>query len=524
MSALALGCLFAAGAWAGTASPPVVAKSIVTSAQGSEWPAWIPRALIQGQVVDEAQQPLGDVDVFLVTDEDVWCNGWCAPSIEVGNWSARGWSVKSQADGYYYFSVPIPEVRNLYLCVRGSEHNAVEKRSFGLAPEADLLPLSPGGNRIPTIELPAAGAITGVVVDELGAPVVGATLRSTMDWKRWPFGLAQTDAAGRYTLGHLPPRKIQVWVESTGYIASREPDRSTIEAGRTIAGPDFELRRALRLAGVVVDTLGRPVPDLVIQCHSFDRGSLHEVRTDGRGSFQFLVDPDERYTLSLEHESSHRPARMYDDWSFEAGDEQIRLVVEVVPRMDVRVVADSDGAPVERFRIWTGWNNTVNNTEERIPLHVGGMERVDAEIAESEGLWVEAPGFAPFFGTIEGLDRGADGVPTIRLEVGATISGRVVVDGEPVAKARVVIDLAASEARRSLLVGSPLDQFSTERPALRRRAWRGIERWTKRDGRFEFEGLAEGAYRIGIYADGSAPFESDDVRVETGGKVELGDQ
>lgn len=498
--------------------------SISATAQGREWPEWLPRALIHGRVVDADQQPLGDVEVFLVTFEDVWCSGWYAPRIEVGRWYPRGRRVKTPADGRYHFSVHVPEADDICVYVRGSIHKSVANRKLGLARDADQPPLLEGDHRIPTIELTDAGAVVGVVLDERRTATVDAEVRTNMGWRNGPFGGCVTQADGCYVLAHLPPGPAQLLLEGVDLRAPSLAHDLEVIAGQTITGPTIELDRSSASSGYVVDTGGRPVPDLRIELHPYRSGRFIIVQADRAGRFHFFLEHDGSHSLRLEHDSRfRRPRGDSGPWVFDAGSNDIRLVVERVPRMTIRVVDDASGHPIQRCRTWTGWNNTVDTGGYQAPRRAQGLAGVDADPAKREGVWIEAPGYAPFFGQLSDLPAVNDGVPTIRLLAGATITGRVVLAGEPVENAQVVIDLAVLGDDGEVLVDPTEEEYFEARRNVRRQAWRGIVRRTDSAGRFTIDGLSAAAYRLEVDSESGAPLLIDEARVELGETLDLGD-
>ena len=144
-----------------------------------------------------------------------------------------------------------------------------------------------------TIELPACGEIRGTVVDERGAPVVGATLH-TIGASTSPQPITRTDQLGRFLLTNTPHAVLQ----------ARHPTHqpSLAHPVQVAAGTPVELTLRLRAAdrrlrGVVRDHRGEPLAGAAVAVLPADAargqpagsrdarlGALW-LRTDAHGAF-----------------------------------------------------------------------------------------------------------------------------------------------------------------------------------------------------------------------------------------------
>ncbi len=145
------------------------------------------------------------------------------------------------------------------------------------------------------------GAITGVLVDELGDPVAGAAVQALrtrlIDGARRLTSVArdQTDDAGAFRLHSLPSGDYYVTAElrvaapeDAGFSASALPTffpgtsslgdarRISIRAGDEHDGVSFTVLNghAVRLSGVVTDAAGRPADDAEVQLLDPATGSV----------------------------------------------------------------------------------------------------------------------------------------------------------------------------------------------------------------------------------------------------------
>jgi hypothetical protein len=145
------------------------------------------------------------------------------------------------------------------------------------------------------------GAITGVLIDELGDPVAGASVQALrtrlVDGERrlTPIARDQTDDTGAFRLHSLPSGDYYVTAElrvaapeSAGTAASALPTffpgtssladarRVTIRAGDERGGVSFTVLNghAVRVSGVVSDATGRPADEAVVQLLDPASGSV----------------------------------------------------------------------------------------------------------------------------------------------------------------------------------------------------------------------------------------------------------
>ena len=119
------------------------------------------------------------------------------------------------------------------------------------------------------VRLPRAASISGTVVDQVGAPVEGATVTTDFDDgqeedARFLIPDAKTDSAGRFLLPAVPCGRGHVKARRTGYVSDERTqtgsDRFALEAPGSKAQVRLRLRGGVPVSGVVVDSRGIPVP------------------------------------------------------------------------------------------------------------------------------------------------------------------------------------------------------------------------------------------------------------------------
>ncbi|KPJ52406.1 MAG: hypothetical protein AMS16_06410, partial [Planctomycetes bacterium DG_58] len=126
--------------------------------------------------------------------------------------------------------------------------------------------------------------VTGVVLDEDGDPIQGATIHWSSAWRQHPIRRTETDEEGRFRLGRLDERKITVFVNPRDLA----PDFKDIEVKIGLEPIEFRLKPGRTLRGRVVDADGKPLPNVLVQPGRWRGRSsvfLHYPRTDEEGRF-----------------------------------------------------------------------------------------------------------------------------------------------------------------------------------------------------------------------------------------------
>ncbi len=211
--------------------------------------ATVPSRTIRGRVVDPRDNPVADVELKLVSDDDSFgSRGGLAHAREAG-------IARSGTDGSFAFTGSL----------EASDYAILAKKTgYALLDES---PVKPGD--VLTLRLDRPRQVEGLVVDELGKPVASASIhwfgvlgRSTIDLE------ATSDAAGRFALLGFPAQLEagenrrgelgMLQVEATGYaplLYEMKQDDSGANVDLTLV-----VHHGASVIGVVVDAgTGKPI-------------------------------------------------------------------------------------------------------------------------------------------------------------------------------------------------------------------------------------------------------------------------
>ncbi|MBK9030571.1 MAG: carboxypeptidase regulatory-like domain-containing protein [Myxococcales bacterium] len=294
------------------------------------------------------------------------------------------------------------------------------------------------------IVLAAAGRLAGTVVDGDGAPAPYATVRvSGTEWSNDMVNRqAAADDRGQFVVEGLPRAPVRIRAES-------EVAASKISDVDLAATPDRKdlrlvLDQAGRIAGIVVDRAGAPVPEASVSAVpdflADDRSrsdlilaSSTATTTDGGGRFVLRGLEDGSYRLAASREGhGERAAWGSGSTSVRAGATDVRLVLPTPGGLRGTIVLDTGKAPSLAI-VAAGWEHRVTTRDGRFEL--GGMNpgRFD--------LRVTGPDFAELVkGDLVVTDGEITDVGAITVTAGRKVTGRVV-DGKgaPVEGARVLV-------------------------------------------------------------------------------------
>lgn len=406
-----------------------------------------PEARVAGRVVDTALQPVAGAEVTLRPPE----RPEGVSKVPARNELETTRSTRSGADGSFEVASLPPGEYTLEVYAQGYQPS-----------EAEGLTLAEGAVQDDIeVVLERGAALEGRVTTAGGDPVSG--VRLTVDR---PFTTSGAD--GDFHLEGITPGKRTV--EAVHPHFDRVLREVTIEPGTNHL--DVVFTNSHRLAGRVVDERGTPLPDAQVRVAIYTReGFFGEPRvlTDGDGRFHFPRLAEGGYRLEVEKDGyvTLEPWLAVELRDVDVEDLEVVLVpsarlaglvlgVDFSELADVRVVAVSDDGRQRRGEV--GYEGSYEVTDLAPGDWVvsasleGGARQVEARV-------VVAPGEREVRRDLE-------------LERGFVLSGRVEHGGEPVAAALVDLVGADVVADRQVRTGH--------------------------DGRFRFEALEAGGYRLSV--------------------------
>ncbi len=342
--------------------------------------------------------------------------------------------------------------------------------------------------------LAGGGRVTGIVTDAAGAPIAGADIRVVTDghvlWR--PRRHAFSDAAGRFALGGLPRRPVDV-------VAAHTSGTSAIVAVDLAATAERELALVLdvtgAIEGIVVDRTGQPIGDAAVTAEPVATGGVadeavwsvrgvpHAV-TDPDGRFRFVGLPVAGYQVRAARPGARADAlRQGATTTARPGDPALRLVLPADGQVTGKVAFADGRAPLALTIALDGGRATPSARSD-------GSFAVDV-VAGSHHVVIAGAGFVPTTVRAVKVEEGKPtDLGTITVVAGRSISGRVLDGrGRPVKGARV--------AAGPLLTGGGAELYiESESPGARATE-------TDDDGRFVISGFGPRPLTVVAGKDGA---------------------
>lgn len=421
----------------------------------------------------------------------------------------RGFETRTDEEGRLRFDVPVPTVTRARMFVAGGTFQDAATYSFNDHHDRTLPMLGAGVRDLGEIRLIATGAIRGRVTEAGGAPVEGAWVSLRADVSGMPRRHARTGVNGEYVVGHVPTGTHDVEANGVDFLESAR-SAVRVDVGVESIGVDLVLVRAPRISGRVIDEDGAPVAGARLSgwAKSHGRGLIARTRDDG--TFDVPLPQDEPYSLQVTHPDFEQWGDM-DDKSvlFEPGTTGIDVTLERALKARFQVVADETGEAIERFglRVYGGTEQRPGGTySRRTPVladHPGGVLETKAD-AGVDAVVVWARGRVLTEEIVAWEDGGARSM-TVRLVRGATVTGRLVDDGAPLADVPVEV------------VSATQGGWKRNEETSRRRAT------TDSEGRFAIEGVGPGRHRFTATPPARAEVAVDGVEATPPETIDLGD-
>ncbi|MHB1080201.1 MAG: carboxypeptidase regulatory-like domain-containing protein [Prosthecobacter sp.] len=282
--------------------------------------------MVRGTVVDEGGKPVAGASVLMMD----------------GHWNAPPPTVSGE-DGSFEV-ICRPDARRLAL-LAWDTHGAMSDPEVVKRGEVKTITLRTGG----------FARVTGQVVNESGQPVSGARISWHLPGIEYgsassgpvASGLA-TDAEGRFVIPRiwagLDHPVFFISAEGYGGAAFRE---EKLVAGKTTELNAKLLRADLRIAGLVVDKAGKPVPDIRVEAMGDGQSNRAHAVTDEAGRFTISGLSRGSATLNLWQQSTGQR----DNQRAQVPDENIRLVWPDAAGALTGTVVDSEGRPFQGAKV-----------------------------------------------------------------------------------------------------------------------------------------------------------------------------
>jgi protocatechuate 3,4-dioxygenase beta subunit len=444
---------------------------------------------LRARAVDEAGAPVAGARAVLLPEE-LARRRW--PGLPPGVLSAE-----SAADGRFELREVLPGRASLLLSAPGRA--PVERQ--GVEIPVDVLVTDLG-----ELVLEPEAFVEGRVVEPGGSPVAEASVRASRPsseiFGEWPSSVetmgserVTSGSDGSFRIGAIRAGQVvELKAEKEGYV---DGSASGVRAP-TEEPVDLVLRPAATVAGRVVDSRGRPVPEAEVRTSFRARlpnmGFFGRVMADERGAFVLSGVPPGLVALEAAA-AGYQPSPPVT-LELEPGErrEGVEVVLELGAVVTGRVLSP-DGFPLEGAQVAATWDDLQSFSPGR-PAVTGPDGRFTLDTL--------APGRVVLEASREGYGRGRTELELelggasveIELERGATVSGRLLeAEGAP----------AGNRTLQLLPGGVAFDSRARAKAT------------TASDGTFIFHGVAAGEYRLAL-TDGYRPVWSapDPIAVQAG--------
>ena len=382
--------------------------------------------------------------------------------------------VTSDSDGNFEV-VEVSPGEGLFLEGSHSQYLISQSENFDLVAGASIDGL--------TLVMKIGGALSGIVIDEVGAPIEAAVVAVRDEWlgEVNPESLpnkSYSDAAGQWMIRSVPDGDHTIICSVPGYLII-ERSGIVVSEGRNTANIELQVVKGAILEGQVVSMDGDPIEGARIIAIDTSEGLRKLNRsTDLTGYFKF--DNLGRYPVDLIVEKSgYAEVRLFEQ---PVDQQPISIRLEALGGIRGTVI-DESGSPLRAFsvspRIIEG-DREVTRVPSRTFQSEEGRYDFDRLQPGTYNVLIGAPGYAQ--DVIENVvvrsNRWED-LPTVVLGQGGRVLGRIIdaSSGQSVAGAKVTV----SGGNRNFLTST------TFRPSG---AGRRDQILTGADGYFEFIGLA----------------------------------
>ncbi len=376
---------------------------------------------VHGRVVDERGEPAAGAQVAASSTATRPTGGVRVPLPRA----------TAGADGHFAFAGLTPAPDWMFQARAGERCSAWSTAQSLAEDQAEPLVLD--------LTVRPGATLAGRVLDDADQPVAGVTVGLQ---PQHAAQQAETDTDGRFAFRGLPADTYQLHIYRRPWMRERPPPvEVSLEWGEVSEDTVLRTVTGLRVAGIVVDEAGEPVPGQTLWLQLLEgdlRRPVHYLRSGVDGHFEIEGVAPGRYALRIEGSE--------ESMDIEAGDEDVRVVAPASARAVLEgVVLDPEGEPLAKGSLLVSWPYPGGGTRGEHTVVTDGRFRV--EVPGEKGISLELKSATDLAGRPlnvrmqkrEDVDAGQSPI-TIRLEEGYFVAGRVVdAAGKGVAGAQVQI-------------------------------------------------------------------------------------
>lgn len=332
--------------------------------------------------------------------------------------------------------------------------------------------------------------IAGVVLDQQGRPIAGASVGLGDDIHNVGYLKTKTDAMGAFRFNNATSAEPLLTVQARGYA----PEMKHMEAGQDTSSIEFRLGPGHIIRGRIVDTQSNALAGVFVLADSW-RGhqllSWHGT-TDANGRYEWTNAPADEVQFSILRDGYRR----LDEYGLRPDLENVVIVLRP-PFIAHGSATDAEtGEPVSSFRITVGslsdgqaepdWEQQYQRS------FSAGQYQYHVELAGRHVLRAEAEGYAPEVSPAFNFED-EEFMHDFKLTRAAWIQGVVrFPGGQPVANAEVFLVTPGSQ--HSLSVENGYAASYRDPTAVR----------TGDDGRFKFSPPGKRFVVVALHAQGYA--------------------
>jgi len=244
------------------------------------------------------------------------------------------------------------------------------------------------------IVLATGGVLEGTVVDPLGKPAFGATVKACLPESSDALRSATTDSEGHYLLSGLPAGTVQALAKMK--FGRESKAELTIAAGETTAW-DVRLSVSERASGTLLDESGAPLEGWSIHVIEPSRTGTWYVtaHTDAAGRFALENCPEGAKAIEVcVPETFAAPPILVVP--FPPGGQELVLVVPDESRPSATLAGrfvDPSGVPIHGLEMWLSAEGGLNWSKQILPDRATQAFEFGPLVAGAYRLLVQTPGY-----------------------------------------------------------------------------------------------------------------------------------